>query len=72
LREKAEFSSLFDSYRPQLAENLMLLQQYQQYALQQSNSQQQGQQPATHTPATLSYFLSHPPTGASYSPGRFI
>jgi hypothetical protein len=63
---------LFDSYRPQLAENLMLLQQYQQYALQQSNSQQQGQQSAAHSAATLSYFLSHPPTGASYSPGRSI
>jgi hypothetical protein len=60
------------NYRPQLAENLMLLQQYQQYALQQSNSQQQGQQPAAHSAATLSYFLSHPPTGASYSPGHQI
>ncbi|CAF3866124.1 unnamed protein product [Rotaria sordida] len=54
---------------PPITENLMLLQQYQQYALQQSNSQQQGQQTATHSPAQLSYFLSHPPTGPSYSPG---
>ena len=49
----------------------MLLQQYQQYALQQSNNQQQGQQPGTHSPAPLSYFLGHPPNGPSYSPGIF-
>jgi hypothetical protein len=49
----------------------MLLQQYQQFTLQQSNSQQQGQQPGTHSPATLSYFLGHPPSGASYSPGIY-
>jgi hypothetical protein len=57
------------SYRLPLADNLILLQQYQQYALQQSNSQQQGQQPTTHSPGTLNYFLGHPPSGASYSPG---
>jgi hypothetical protein len=49
----------------------MLLQQYQQFTLQQSNSQQQGQQPATHSQAPLSYFLGHPPSGANYSPGTF-
>lgn len=44
----------------------MLLQQFQQqYALQQSNSQQ----PGAHSQAPLSYFLSHPPSGANYSPG---
>jgi hypothetical protein len=47
----------------------MLLQQYQQYALQQSNSQQQGQQATGHSPAQLSYFLGHPGSGPSYSPG---
>lgn len=50
----------------------MLLQQYQQYTLQQSNSQQQGQQTATHSPAPLSYFLGHAPTGPNYSAGMFI
>ena len=46
----------------------MLLQQFQQqYALQQSNSQQ----PGAHSQAPLSYFLGHPPSGASYSPGTF-
>ena len=50
----------------------MLLHQYQQYALQQSNSQQQGQQPAAHSQAALSFFLGHAPSGANYSPGRFI
>jgi hypothetical protein len=49
----------------------MLLHQYQQFALQQSNSQQ-GQQPSAHSQAALSYFLSHPPSGANYSPGIFI
>ncbi len=62
---------MFVSYRPQLAENLMLLHQYQQFALQQSNSQQ-GQQPSAHSQAALSYFLSHPPSGANYSPGILI
>jgi hypothetical protein len=63
--------SSFYSYRAPLNENLMLLQQYQQYTLQQSNSQQQGQQAATHSAAPLSYFLGHPPSGPSYSPGIF-
>jgi hypothetical protein len=45
----------------------LLLQQYQQYA-----SQQQGQQAATHSPAQLSYFLGHPGSGPSYSPGIFF
>jgi hypothetical protein len=46
----------------------MLLQQYQQFSLQQPSSQQQGQQPSPINPTTLSYFLGHPPSGASYSP----
>ncbi|CAF4512500.1 unnamed protein product, partial [Rotaria magnacalcarata] len=45
----------------------MLVKQYHQYTLQQSNSQQQGQQTATHSPAPLSYFLSHAPNGPGYS-----
>jgi hypothetical protein len=61
----------FNSYRAPITENLMLLQQYQQFALQQSNSQQHGQQAATHSPATLNYFLGHPPSGSSYSSGIF-
>ncbi|CAF2824442.1 unnamed protein product [Rotaria sp. Silwood2] len=56
------------NYPPPITENLMLLQQFQQYSLQQSNSQQQT---ATHSPAPLSYYLSHPPTGPSYSTGMF-
>ncbi|CAF0787518.1 unnamed protein product [Adineta steineri] len=57
------------NYRAPITENLLLLQQYQQYAIQQSNSQQQGQQAPAHSPAPLSYFLGHPPSGPSYSPG---
>jgi hypothetical protein len=60
------------NYRLPLADNLILLQQYQQYALQQSNSQQQGQQPTTHSPGTLNYFLGHPPSGANYPSGHQI
>jgi len=60
------------SYRAPITENLVLLQQYQQYAIQQSNSQQQGQQAAAHSPAQLSYFLGHPPSGPSYSPGTYF
>jgi hypothetical protein len=59
----------FLSFRAPITENLLLLQQYQQYAIQQSNSQQQGQQPTAHSPAQLSYFLGHPASGPSYSPG---
>jgi hypothetical protein len=40
--------------------------------MQQSNSQQQGQQAATHSPAQLSYFLGHPPSGPNYSTGRYF
>ncbi len=50
----------------------MLLQQYQQFPPEQSNSQQQSQQIATHSPASLSYFLGHPPSGPSYSPGKSL
>jgi hypothetical protein len=57
------------SYRAPFNENLVLLQQYQQYAIQQSNSQQQGQQATAHSSAPLSYFLGHPASGPSYSPG---
>jgi hypothetical protein len=61
------------SYRAPVTENLLLLQQYQQYAIQQSNSQQQGQQAAAHSPAPLSYFLGHhPASGPSYSPGTYL
>ena len=60
------------SFRAPITENLLLLQQYQQYAVQQSNSQQQGQQAATHSPAPLNYFLGHPPSGPSYSPGMCL
>ncbi|CAF1018835.1 unnamed protein product [Adineta steineri] len=60
------------NFRAPITENLMLLQQYQQYALQQSTSQQHGQQAATHSPAQLNYFLGHPPSGSSYSPGPQI
>lgn len=42
----------------------------QQYSLQQSNSQQQGQQTAGHSTAPLNYFISRPPGGSSYSPGK--
>ncbi len=59
----------FFSYRVPVTEDLLLLQQYQQYAIQQSNSQQQGQQAATHSPAPLSYYLGHPGSGLSYPPG---
>jgi hypothetical protein len=57
------------NYRAPFNENLVLLQQYQQYAIQQSNSQQQGQQATAHSSAPLSYFLGHPASGPSYSPG---
>jgi hypothetical protein len=68
-----ESFSFFYSYRAPLTENLLLLQQYQQYAAsQQSNSQQQGQQAAAHSPAALSYFLGHPASGPSYSPGIYF
>ncbi|CAF3409447.1 unnamed protein product [Rotaria sp. Silwood1] len=60
------------NYPPPITENLMLIQKYQQLALQQSNSQQQGQQTATHSPAPLSYFHGHPPTGPNYSAGPQI
>ncbi|CAF2501260.1 unnamed protein product [Rotaria sp. Silwood2] len=56
------------NYRAPINENLLLLQQYQQYAIQQSNSQQQGPQ-AAHSPAQLNYFLGHSASGPSYSPG---
>lgn len=53
-------------------ENILLLQQQlQQYPLPQSNSQQQGQQGPTHSQAQLSYYLGHPGSGPSYSPGTF-
>ena len=61
---------LLFSYRAPINENLLLLQQQiQQYPMQQSNSQQQGQQGPTHSPAQLSYYLGHPGSGPSYSPG---
>jgi hypothetical protein len=59
------------SYRGPFNENLVLLQQYQQYAIQQSNSQQQGQQAAGHSSAPLSYFLGHPANAPNYSPGTY-
>ena len=62
---------LFHSLPPSITENLILLQQFQQYARQQSNSQQQGQQAATHSPATLSYYPGHPASGPNYSAGIF-
>jgi len=72
-KTKQSLSFLFFSYRAPLTENLLLLQQYQQYAaIQQSNSQQQGQQAAAHSPAPLSYFLGHPGSGPSYSPGIYF
>ncbi|CAF2231539.1 unnamed protein product [Rotaria magnacalcarata] len=57
------------NYPPPITDGLMLVKQYHQYTLQQSNSQQQGQQTATHSPAPLSYFLSHAPNGPGYSAG---
>lgn len=53
-----------------MSENLLLLQQqFQQYSMPQSNSQQQGQQGPTHSSAQLGYYLGHPGSGPSYSPG---
>ena len=43
----------------------------QHYTLQQSNNQQQGQQNAAHSTGPMNYFLSRPPSGPSYSPGKF-
>ncbi|CAF1530042.1 unnamed protein product [Adineta ricciae] len=57
------------NYRGPVNDDLVLLQQYQQFSLQQMNSQQQGQQAGAHSTASLSYFLGHPPNGPSYSPG---
>ncbi|CAF3361715.1 unnamed protein product [Rotaria sp. Silwood1] len=59
------------NYRAAINENLLFLQQYQQYAIQQSNSQQQGPQ-AAHSPAQLNYFLGHSASGPNYSPGPQI
>ena len=52
-----------------MAENLLLLQQF---AIRQSNNQAQGQQGVAHSPAQMSYYLGHPPTGTSYSPGTNV
>lgn len=44
------------------------MQQLQQFAIQQSNSQQQASQVA-HSPAQLNYYLGHSAGGPNYSPG---
>jgi len=48
----------------QMAENLMLLQQY---AIRQSNNQGQGQQGVAHSAAPMSYYLGHP-SATGFSP----
>ncbi|CAF1944534.1 unnamed protein product [Rotaria magnacalcarata] len=59
------------NYRTPVNEN-HLLQQFQQFSMQQSNNQQQGIQTA-HSPAQLNYFLGHSASGPpSYSAGPQI
>jgi hypothetical protein len=60
------------SFHGPLNENILLLQHLRQYQYQQSNSQQQGQQAGAHSQPSMSYFLGHPTSAPSYSPGPQI